>query len=305
MKSQHIKMLCVLYLYTCLYNLNAQQTPVFADYNYNTVIINPAHAGYYPDTDVTLTNRGYFSQIEGGPRTTAVVFSTPMRSENMGLGAGVLYDEIGVTSLTNAFVSYAYKIQFKNNYNRVRWWSHNPSMLSFGLTAGFIHYSEDLISLGIQNDPNFENNINTIIPSLGAGILFNREHIYLGLSAPNLISDVFDSSQNINVENVFYGYGGYRFFATRFQEFLINPSVLLKYVSGAPFQADFNTIVNYKNKFEIGGGYRTDSSINLLAGFQILKRWKFLYSYNQTLRNTVVNNSHGIIIKYHFGNGLM
>lgn len=280
-----------------------QQTPVFANYNYNTVIINPAHAGFYPDSDITITNRGYLNSVEGSPRNIGLTLNSTLRSKNMGLGAGVLSDQVGVTTTTSIFGAYAYKLVFDHNYSRARWWSYNPNVLSFGITAGVTFYNEDLLSLGIPNDPNFANNINTVVPTLGVGVLYNRDRIYLGISSPNVLGSSLSSEKNINIVNPVYAYSGYRFFATRFEEVLITPSILIKYVSGAPIQADFNTTINYKNKIEVGAGYRTNSSLNFLAGFHISNHLRVLYNYNHALRNTPVNNTHGIVLSYRMGDG--
>lgn len=280
-----------------------QQTPVFANYNYNTVIINPAHAGFYPDSDITITNRGYLNSVEGSPRNIGLTFNSPIGTKNMGLGAGVLSDQVGVTKTTNIFGAYAYKLVFDHNYSQARWWSYNPNVLSFGITAGVTFYNEDLLSLGIPDDPNFASNVNTVVPTLGVGVLYNRERIYLGVSSPNVLGSSLSSEKNINIVNPVYAYSGYRFFTTRFEEVLITPSILIKYVSGAPLQADFNTTINYKNKIEIGAGYRTNSSLNFLAGFHISNHFRVLYNYNHALRNTPVNNTHGIVLSYRMGDG--
>ncbi|WP_034230311.1 PorP/SprF family type IX secretion system membrane protein [Aquimarina pacifica] len=282
-----------------------QQTPMFAHYDYNTVSINPAHAGYYPDTDITLTNNGYFNQLEGSPRNIGVSVNSPVGDKNMGLGAGFIADEVGVTKTTNLFLSYAYKIVFDHNYNRARWWSYNPNVLSFGMTTGALFYNENLVSLGIQDDPNFTNNTNTTIPTMGVGVLYNHEHIYIGFSAPNVLGTSFASDKDIELENVLYAYGGYRFFATHFQEVMMKPNVLFKYVSGAPAQVDLNFTVNYKNRIEAGIGYRTSESINFLAGFYMFNHFRVLYTYNQALRSSPINNSHGIVLSYRLGEGFV
>ncbi|WP_109299927.1 PorP/SprF family type IX secretion system membrane protein [Aquimarina sp. AU474] len=289
--------------FICWCSVFAQQTPVFANYNYNTVIINPAHAGFYPDSEFTLSNRGYLNSIDGSPRNIGLLFNSPMRSEKMGLGAGIFSDQVGVTTTTNVFAAYSYKIFFDHNYNRARWWSYNPHVLSFGITAGAMIYDENLLELGIQNDPNFASNINTTVPTLGIGILYNRNKMYFGFSAPNILGDSLSSEDNINLETPYYLYAGYRFFASRFEEVLINPSILTKYVSGAPTQLDFNTIVSYKNKIEVGAGYRTNSSVNLLAGLYLSNHLRLIYNYNQMLRDGPVQTTHGIILSYRLGTG--
>ena len=99
MKKIYIAWIVVLLSKGFLSPVLGQQTPVFANYNYNTVVINPAHAGFYPNSDITLTNRGYLTQVEGSPRNIGLTVNTPLRSKNMGLGAGVYSDQVGVTTI--------------------------------------------------------------------------------------------------------------------------------------------------------------------------------------------------------------
>jgi len=281
----------------------AQQTPVYANYSYNTVIINPAHAGYYEDMDVTLVNTGFFNSIDGSPQNLSLTVNAPLRSKHLGLAAGVSVDQIGVTTATSFFGSYSYKIFFDSDYAQGRWWAYDPNVISFGITAGGIQYTEDLLSLGILDDPEFQQNINEFIPSLGVGFLYNKDHLYFGLSAPNLLGSSVFSERGINLKTAYYSYFGYRFFATQLEEVLVNPSVLLKYVDGAPLQVDCNLMVNYLNKVEFGVGYRTSETVNLLAGFHIGTNFKLLYNYSYALKEYNNINTHGIVLNYRFGNG--
>ncbi|TEB41245.1 type IX secretion system membrane protein PorP/SprF, partial [Flavobacterium circumlabens] len=138
---------------------------------------------------------------------------------------------------------------------------------SFGLTAGAMLYNENLTQLGLENDPEFQEDINSFTPTVGLGFLYNTESLYTGVSAPNVLNSAFNSKNNTNLKNVYYGYFGYRFFTGGMEDIVINPSFLAKYMEGAAFQADLNVLVNYKNKVEFGGGYRTSDTVNLLAGF--------------------------------------
>lgn len=278
-----------------------QQTPVFADYSYNSVVFNPAHAGFYPNLDITLTSRGLLNTIEGSPKNIGLTINSPITKKNIGLGAGFYSDQVGITKITGLFGAYSYKLFF--NSDTSTWWDYNPHVLSFGITAGCMIYSENLVDLDIQNDPNFAANIHTIIPTMGAGVFYNREHFYIGFSAPNLLKGTVSSEQNINIENPYYLYTGFRFFTTRFEEIRINPSMLIKHVSGAPIQVDFNTKINYKNKFEIGVGYRTNSSVNFLVGVHMSKNFRILYNYNKSLYNSNSLNTHGVVLNFRLSNG--
>ncbi len=282
------------------HSILGQQTPIFADYNYNSVVFNPAHAGFYESTDIIVNARGHLNGIEGSPRNIGLSINTPTNAKNVGLGGGVFSDQIGVSRMTNILGAYSYKLFF--NSDRSTWWDYNPHVLSFGITGGMIIYGEDLLSLEIKNDPKFARNINALVPTIGAGVFYNRERIYIGFSAPNLLGDSLSSEDNVNISSPFYLLTGYRFFATRFKEIMINPSMLIKYVSGAPMQVDLNTKINYKNKFEVGVGYRTNASVNFLAGFRISNNCRASYNYNQALDNNPMS-THGIVLNFRLNEG--
>lgn len=283
--------------------VKAQQTPVFSSYNYNAVLINPAHAGYYDKTDVVMTTNGYFNSIEGIPRNIDISVNTLTRSENIGLAVGIAHNQIGVTYNTNFFASYSYKIFFHEDYKYGKWWAYDPNIISFGITAGAQLYDENLTKLGIENDPEFQENVHSFTPTLGVGFLYNRDRIYFGLSAPNLLSDTFNSQNNTKLKNVYYTYFGYRIFTDLFEDVLINPSFLAKYVEGAPLQVDLNVLVNYKNKFEFGGGYRSSNTLNFLAGFHLSVNSRLIFTYNKSLESVVLPDTYGVVLNYRFGKG--
>jgi type IX secretion system PorP/SprF family membrane protein len=303
MSNKNFRQIIVLLFSTSISLVFAQQTPVFSNYSYNTVVINPAHAGYYEDVDVTLINTGFLNSVEGSPKNMGLTVNAPLRSKHLGLAGGIATDEIGVTTATSFFGAYAYKIFFDSEYGQGRWWAYDPNVLSFGISAGGTLYAEDLLRLGIENDPEFQNNVNAFIPNAGVGILYNKDRIYWGISAPNVLGNSLSSERNINFKNPYYSYFGYRFFTTQLEEVLVNPSVLIKYVSGVPLQIDCNLIVNYFNKMEFGAGYRTSETVNLVAGFHLGTNFKLLYNYSYALKQYNNINTHGIILNYRFGKG--
>ena len=282
--------------------LTGQQTATFSEYNFNPFIINSAYAGLLPSTEATATNTG-FSNFEGSPRNFSLSFHSPLKDGKIGVGAGFIRDQIGVTTSTSAFAAYSYKIFFDFKDDRPYWQIYQPGTLSFGITAGVQQYQDNLLALGIADDPRFSQNINATIPTIGVGFLFNHARFYAGVSTPNVMGDALATDDNLKLESPVYGYFGYRFYNNRFEDFMLKPSVLLKYESGAPFQADVNISVSYRNRFEIGGGYRTSSSANLLAGIYLLQNFRMIYHYNLALKNSPLGNTHGIMLSYRFGKG--
>ena len=220
----------------------------------------------------------------------------------MGLGGGIIRDEIGVTTSTQVFAAYSYKI-FLNDNAYPYWKLYDHSFVSFGLTAGALIFDQDLLSLGIENDPNFAANINSTTPTVGVGILFGQGNFFAGASIPNVIGDSLSSEDNLELSNPIYAYTGYNFATNRFAEYIVKPSLLFKYEQGAPFQVDLNLALSVKNIFEIGAGYRTSNSFSALAGFYVFKNLRMLYSYSQTTTNSPLGSTHGIILSYKTGSG--
>ncbi|WP_396633209.1 PorP/SprF family type IX secretion system membrane protein [Maribacter sp. R86514] len=299
---RHIAFIAFIFLVS-FSNLKAQQTPSFSEYNYNPYLINSAFAGLAPSAEIGISNTGTFNQFEGSPKSFALSFHSPFNRGKIGLGAGLFRDEVGVTTSTNAFATYSYKIFFDTKKNRPYWQLYTPNSLSFSISPGVQQYQDNLLELGIMDDPNFAMNINATIPTVGLGFLLNLADVYVGFSTPNVIGDMLVSDDNVEINVPYYGYLGYRFFSSRFEDLMIKPNLLLKYENGAPFQLDMNISVSYRNKFELGTGYRTNSSINLLAGVYLFKNIRAIYSYNVATNDSPLGNTHGIIATYRFGEG--
>lgn len=299
--KKHHSIYCTLLTLLLASAVSGQQTPLFSEYNGNTVLINPAQAGIESDTEIGLSNRGFVNGFDGSPRYLTLAASVP--KEYAGFAAAVIRDEIGVTTATQVFGAYAYKIYLSQDTNVPRWHNVNPNILSFGISAGFLQFNQDLVSLGITNDVNFAQNIDASIPTIGAGVLYNERNFYIGAGAPNIVGDLLASEQNIELEVPYYLYGGYKWYVGRTQEIFIKPNALIRWAAGAPAQIDFNVFLNYKSKIEVGAGYRTDSLANFLAGVYLFDNIRINYNYNLALNNTPLGSSQGFSLSYRLGNG--
>lgn len=281
----------------------AQQTATFSEYNYNPFMINSAYTGLLHATEMTISNSGFSSNIEGSPKNFSLSINAPLRNKKIGLGAGFVRDEIGVTSTTTFFMAYSYKLFFDFDANRPFWQVYQPGVLSFGITAGIQQFQDNLLELNIPSDPNFAENIHATIPTIGVGFLFNHARFYAGISAPNVLGDQLASRDDLNLSNPIYGYFGYRYFTNLFQEVMFKPNMLLKYENGAPIQADINLAASFKHRFEIGAGYRTSSSVNVLVGVYFIKNLRLIYHYNIALKDSPLGNTHGLMLSFIFGDG--
>lgn len=291
-------LLCVLSSNTLL----GQQSASFPEYNYNPFIINPAYAGLLSQTEITLSYTG-LNAIEGGPRNFSLSGHSPISDGKMGLGAAIIRDEIGVTSSTNGFLAYSYKLFFDLKDNRPYWQNFQPGSFSFGVTAGLLQFQDNLLDLGISNDIQFDENINATIPTIGAGFLLNHSRFYVGVSAPNILGTELASDDAVNIKFPVYGYFGYRFYSNRFENFMLKPSMFLKHEKGAALLLDLNTSVSYRNQYELGMGYRSNGSFNFLAGLYFAKSFRIIYNFNSITNNSPMGSTHGLVLSFRFDDG--
>jgi len=281
--------------------VSAQQTPQFPEYNYNPFLINPAYAGMAPGSVASVSHSRYTRNIEGAPKTSALSFHTPVANGKMGWGAAIIDDKVGVTSAMSAVLAYSYKIFFDLKRSRPYWAVYDENVFSFAMTAGVRRIYEDLLELGVEDDPLFAANLSETIPVIGAGVLYNKVGFYLGLSTPDLLGGKLGSGNRFDRSIPVYGYTGYRFFTDLYREIMVTPSALVKYEDGAPLQIDLNLSVNFKDRLEFGAGYRTSSSVNMLVGLYPVKQLRLVYHYTAAFKRSILGNSHGIALSYAFG----
>ena len=86
-------------------------------------------------------------------------------------------------------------------------------------------------------------------------------------------------------------------------DFILKPSLLVKYENGAPIQVDANLSLSIKNSVEIGLGYRSSSTVNAFLGAYIFKNFRALYSYTQGSGDSPLGSTHGVILSYRTGDG--
>lgn len=275
----------------------AQQAPALSTYAYNLISVNPAYSGYYEAMDISMAVETTLPHVDGAQETGSITINGPGSAfpHNMGLGGGLSYDKIGVTTTLDMYVAYAYKI-ISRNQNSYTSWGFYPKVLSLGLQAGLSNVKEDLASLGINDDPNFAQSLNQTVPYFGVGIFYSKKHFYMGLSAPRLYHSFLTSSNNIQLSNHYYFQGGYQGFVS--VKSLVKTAMMVRYVEGAPFQLDMNLIFEHNNLLELGTGYRSTSGINLLAGIHLYKTMRLIYYFNVLSVNSssTLNNATGILL---------
>ncbi len=298
MKHSYLTLIILILLGT--FSSKAQQDPQYTQYMYNTQVVNPAYAGNREALNFGLLYRTQWVNFgDGAPNTGTFTVNSPVGT-NMGLGLSIVNDRIGPAVETNFNIDYSYSIN-----------TSESSKLSFGLKAGLDILDVDFNKLNIldDGDPYFvENNIdNKLQPQIGAGIYYNTEKFYAGLSVPNFLSTKhFDESSIVNssVETTaaermhYFLIAGYVFDISDNLKF--KPATLFKMVSGSPLQADVSANFLLYDKFTVGAAYRWSAAMSGLVGFQATDNIfiGFAYDYQTTDIEAYSDGSYEVMLRF-------
>ncbi|WP_394774511.1 type IX secretion system membrane protein PorP/SprF [Flavobacterium sp.] len=294
----YIKSLETYFILICSFTTfcaSAQQDPEYTQYMYNTMSVNPAYAGSTGTLEATLLHRSQWVGIDGAPETQSFSIHSPLVNEMIGLGLSVVNDKIGPSNELYVDGNFSYSIPL--GYEK---------RLAFGLKAGMRMLNVDWSKGRFynNNDVLLNQNIdNQMKLAVGAGIYYYTDKWYLGFSIPSFLqNDYYDDVQeSIDYDRLhYYLMGGYVFDLNPNLKF--KPAFLVKAVSGAPLTADISANFMIAEKFVIGGSYRTDDSVSILAGFQISRSFYIGYAFDYTVSdlNKYNDGTHEIILRYQF-----
>jgi type IX secretion system PorP/SprF family membrane protein len=295
-----IKRTLAIFTLLCLaLSSRAQQDPMYSHYVFNGLIINPAYAGTADALRASVLYRNQWANIPGSPKTGIFSVDSPIRNEKIGLGLTMSFDKIGVTSHSAINGIYSYRIKFKN------------STLLFGLQAGVGFFTTDFSSVDYTdgNDPDvaFQTNYHDVLPNIGFGAWYYTGKFYAGFSVPQVAGyaiqkAIYNDTEraNLDLANHYMLTAGYLFDIS--SDVKLKPSVLLKYVSGAPLEFDLNAIAWFYDLLALGVSYRSLASLNFISQFRVTDQLSlgYAYEYATTELNNFSNGSHEIMLQYLF-----
>lgn len=279
----------------------AQQDAQYTQYMYNTIVINPAYAGSRQALSVFALHRTQWVGLDGAPVTNAISINTPFNDSKVGLGLSFVNDQIGPSVENNIAVDFSYTIPLSYKYK-----------MSFGLKASANLLDVDFTKLDYYpGNAIFENNIdNKFSPNIGVGFYLHSDNSYIGISAPNILETKhFDSSasssatSHIATEKInYYLIAGYVFDLN--PNLKLKPSLMTKYVQGAPLQVDVSANFIINEKFVAGLAYRWTAAMSAMVGFQATPSWFIGYGYDFDTTQLAKYNSgsHEIFLRFELFN---
>ncbi len=292
-KLSILSLLTVFLLLTGLEGV-AQQDPMYTQYMYNTLSVNPAYAGSREALSLTGLLREQWIGIDGAPSTQSLTVHSPVFNDNMGLGLSVVNDRVGPIHQTMLFADYSYSIQ-----------TTDRSKLAFGLKGGINLLQANLTGLHSNQggDQAIYNVDNRLLPNVGIGLYYYSHKGYVGISVPKLLQQKISSDSNTNyTDDVqrrhYFLIGGYVFDLSESIKF--KPAFLLKAVQGAPLSIDLSGNFFFNDKFGVGLAHRFDDSFSGLLQYYITPQFRIGYAYDFTMTELRHYNSgsHELMLSY-------
>ncbi len=301
---QHCKNGLIFILTTVVLHLHgvAQLEPMYSQYMFNMMNVNPAYAGSRGVPNLTALFRNQWSGMPGAPKTGNVSFDMPFATNNSAIGFQMYTDRIGVQKTQGLKFNYAYRAQ-----------AGESGVISMGLNLGLrnrrANYTD--VNTFVPGDPVFNSNISSINVDAGAGIFYNTDNFYIGASAPFLLKSNVSSNDPLEAGakwleavkardlNVFLTAGFVVYFS---EQLVLKPSAMLKR-SGSAFQADINSNLWINDIISLGVSYRTKESVIGMLEWQMTPKLRFGYSYDRSINNLRLYNSgsHEFMLRIEFG----
>lgn len=259
-----IYLIIIVLIFASANKLSTQQLPLYSQYMFNRMLLNPAVTGSTDAIDLRLTARQQWVGIDKGPSTQLISGHLSLVNGTMGVGGIIFADRFGPETKIGLQANYAYILPvFKES-----------AKLAFGLSLQVFQYQMNYANLTYLDagDPELNfNKENAWLPESDFGIYLYSTKYFAGISGNQLLelpvkigTSYIDRSNTSTLSRHYHLLGGYMFNLNT--NFALEPSVLLKTTFKSPFQADINLRGIYKKDYWLGFSYRTDGAIVSLLG---------------------------------------
>lgn len=286
----------ILLLYAVCALVPAQQDPIFSQYMYNKMALNPGYAGISNMICLGLDARQQWVGINGAPQTTVFHANTPFRPFGIpgGLGISLMSDNIGFDKDLAIALSYAYHITV------------GEGKLGIGVNAGLLNKALN----GAQWKPPVQLEGDNAIPKdgesafgfdMGAGTFYETNNLFAGFSVKHLVSSKLNFDQAASQPRMHY------YLMAGYKMQMPNPAIEIQpsaFVSSDArnSQVTFNANIVYNQKFWGGIAYRLSDALTGMLGLEIFNGIRITYSYDFSLSDLRKYNSgsHEFSLAYCF-----
>ncbi len=287
--------LIVAFLYVFTGKSKAQLDPLYTQYMFNTLAVNPAYAGSHKFLSLNYINRRRWVGFDGAPKTNTIN-GHALVNKKMGVGGNLFLHKQGPVEQFSVSGCYAYQLKL-----------NEKNILSLGLQGGFDKYLFNMADLSyITSIDEAYNNVpeDETLFNFGFGVYIFAKNYYFGVSIPRIIENEYKTNDVVNsekkqVRHYYIMYG--RLFKID-TNFALKPSTFVRITRAHRPVLDLNLAAIIHKRFSIGFLYRTNSTLGGILQYQINNKIKVAYSYDMSLKELRKYNdgAHEILLSYDF-----
>jgi type IX secretion system PorP/SprF family membrane protein len=300
--------LTIAFMIVSLTQLTAQQEAHYTHFMYNQQWLNPGYIGSRNVQSVTGLFRRQWLAFDGAPASQMISYNGPLMDKRVALGLSVAHFGIGLFNNNYGNLGFSYAI-VKSDKLTVRAGLHGSikqMQLDPNAQNAYIPY---------RDDPALSNaSVRRNVFNAGAGVWVQTEKLFGGVGLPSLLtsklsfSETSDTVALVQDKHFFVTMGGLMSLSSKF---MLRPSIIVKFVQGAPFNIDVNAMAFYNRKVGLGVSYRlggdgAGDSVDGLLHYQVSRKVALGFSYDYTLSRLSNVNSGSIeaFARFEFGKNL-
>jgi type IX secretion system PorP/SprF family membrane protein len=279
---------------------SGQQDPMYSQYMFNRLVINPAYAGAREQLSVAALARAQWLDFDGGPRTQTISLHTPTTDQRHGIGLVFTNDRTGYTSNTLVTFNYAYRIP-----------AGKTGTLALGLNMGLNSYWARLSQVATWDPGDVAFGSGSDIQKwqfvAGPGIYYQSDHLYLGASAPNIIPhrlyDPFYEQLEASDRIHYMFMGGAMLRLSRHVEF--RPSFTMRATPSAPLSLDLSGALLLNEMVWLGVSWRPNNAWVFMTEVYLTRMLRLGYAYDfaNSAARSYFGDSHELMLGIDLGFG--
>lgn len=280
-----------------------EQSAVFSHYTINPILISPAVAGFYENHQIYMGVRSQWTGFTENPKSYGIGYNGPI-GKTLGLGLGVMSENLGNMTNTRLQLNYAFRYEVKNVKFAAGFSTEflTKKVAKSVLQSPLYDPDDEIIMNAVDGNKVFD-------ASLGAFATF-KKNTFVGITFSNLVVAKIGEIETGKNEGTPFKYSIITFgheFEVEPYNFKLKPSVLVYNIKDKPLQIDFNMLGSFINdKLIAGVSVRagTGGATGIMLGTNV-DIFKLYYSYDLTFQKFQKYNSgsHELTLLFSFDSG--
>ncbi|WP_299460291.1 PorP/SprF family type IX secretion system membrane protein [uncultured Microscilla sp.] len=280
-----------------VHTLRAQVAPVQNQVYFNPYVYNDAFLGQSEETRLFVGVKKQWLGVQNSPLVATLTFEKPLPS-GLNIGVRLVNVSEGPINTLSKKLSASYQIE-----------TGLEAHLSFGMSLGLAFSSFNASLLDDPNDPAIAAQNQSNFQFDGSlGIAYHWKNLAVGVAMPNFAAPQPFVNLNKNDEVTFspwnYLIASLSLDYELDMDWTFSPMFIYHYQKDFAGQFEGGVRAQYQSKYYLGGLYRQNVGLTVLAGLDLSERFglHYLYSFSSAAAN-LPNDSHELVLRVSFGKG--